>query len=214
MPDGTILIYYLMNNNQGDPLLAQPDNQWKIGVAQSTDNGVSFTHRGVVYTGTTGTADPFPLMIDASGTIRLFMGGPAGSPNVFSVTATDSTGLHFASTLDPGFRLVTVGDPEALKIGSTYYLYSNNRYFTSSDALHFGPFGGSPISGAGNPYPIDAGGGTYLGAYECGNLLVCMASSTDGITWTQTSQVGSGSVPGLVKASNGTLRIYVPSAPQ
>ena len=212
MPDGRLLVYYTMNNQPlGDPGQGQPNNQWKIGVAQSTDNGVSFTHMGVVFTGSSSTIDPFPLIIDASGTIRLFMAGPFGSPNIFSITATDNTGFHFASTLDAGFRAMGHGDPEAIKIGSTYFLYSGGTYFTSSDGLNFGPFGGHPVLGTGGGFnAINGGNGTYLAAFECENLLVCTASSSDGITWTQTSQVGFGSVPGLVRTSDGIYRIYTP----
>ncbi|MEN9509963.1 MAG: hypothetical protein RLZZ621_2526, partial [Gemmatimonadota bacterium] len=44
MPDGKILIYYLMNNVRGtDPATGQPYNTWKMGVAESTDDGESFT---------------------------------------------------------------------------------------------------------------------------------------------------------------------------
>ena len=103
------------------------------------------------------------------------------------------------------------GDPEALKIGSTYFLYAGGGYFTSTDGLNFGPLGGHPLPGAGGDlYAIPGANGTFIAAYTCGNLLICMASSSDGITWTQTSQVGSGSVPGLVRTSDGIYRIYVP----
>lgn len=216
MPDGTILLYYLMSyQNTGDPARSQPNNQWKIGVAQSTDSGRSFTHRGVAYTGNSSTTDPFPLMLDANGTIRLLMS--PGGPSVLSVTATDGTGLHFASTLDPGTRANTGGVPGALKIGSTYYLYVNGvNYFTSSDGLSFS-LGGLTTLSLESPSPIDAGGGTYLMAYICAGgsnvaaHVSCMASSADGRTWTNIGQVGAGSVPGLVKDSRGTLRIYVPN---
>jgi hypothetical protein len=212
MPDGTILVYYLMNYEpfgQGDPASGQPNNQWKIGVAQSTDNGDSFVHKGVAYTGITSTTDPFPLMLDTSGTIRLFFFNPAAR-GITSVTATDSTGLHFASALDPA-RMNNSGTPGALKIGGIFYFYVPSGYLTSSDGLFFS--GGGPTVGLNGSdlSPIDAGGGTYLMSMGCAQLTICMESSTDAIQWTQTSTVGSGSVGGLVKAANGVLRIYAPS---
>ncbi len=216
MPDGSILLYYLMSyQTTGDPAATQPGNLWKIGVAQSTDNGRSFTHRGVAYTGTSSTADPFPLMLDTRGTLRLFFGPQGG---VRSVTATDATGLTFPSTPDPGLRVSTSGAvPGALKIGSTYYLYVNGaNYYTSPDGLTFS-LGGLTTLSLNAPSPIDAGGGTYLMAYVCAGgsdaaaHVTCMASSADGRTWTNIGQVGAGSVPGLVKDSSGTLRIYVPN---
>lgn len=212
MPDGTILLYYAMAADNA--LTDMP----RIGVAQSTDNGVSFTHNTVAYTAPTGSVtDPFPMMLDASGTIRLLF-SPRG-PSVLSVAATDGTGLHFASTLDPGSRANQGGVPGALKIGSTYYLYVNGiDYYTSSDGLNFSIGGSTGLSGD-SPSPIDAGGGTYLMSYTCvvgsnaSTNVSCIASSTDGRTWTDIGQIGAGSVPGLVKDANGVLRIYVVSFP-
>jgi hypothetical protein len=210
MPDGRILMYYLMSYQaSGDPARVQPNNQWKIGVAQSSD-GQSFTHRGVAYTGSSSTTDPFPLLLD-SGLVRLYMS--PGGPSVLSVTSTDNTGLNFSASLDPGMRATMSGVPGALRIGSTYFLYVNGiTYLTSADGLNFSPGGSTGLS-TGSPSPIDAGDGTYLMAYVCSGTTfsdhtTCMGRSTDGRTWTSLGTVGSGSVPGLVKDAGGTLRVY------
>lgn len=221
MPDDTILLYYLMSyQSAGDPAASQPNNQWKMGVAQSTDNGLSFTHKGVAFTFGSSTTDPFPMMLDSVGTIRLLA---SQGTNVPSVTAIDTTGLSFASIADAGFRSTSGGVPGALRIGLTYYLYACGSggiiFSTSADGLNFTP-GGTAIAASGggtlcDPSPIDAGGGTYLMAFKRGtgagpqSDVTYMASSTNGVTWTETGQVGAGSVPGLVKDRNGVLRIYV-----
>jgi hypothetical protein len=220
MPDGSILLYYLMSyQTSGDPATSQPGNLWKMGVAKSTDNGLTFAHQGVAYSFNVSATDPFPMMIDAAGTIRLL--ASQGS-NVPSVTATDTTGLHFAASLDTGLRTTTGGVPGALKIGSTYYIYGCGQtgigYYTSNDGLNFA-FGGTAIAPTVgttcDPSPIDAGGGTYLMAFKRGGSTgpasdsTYMATSSNGKNWTELGLVGAGSVPGLVKDKNGVLRIYV-----
>jgi hypothetical protein len=221
MPDGSILLYYLMSyQTNGDPAASQPNNQWKIGVAKSTDNGLTFAHQGVAYTFGSSTTDPFPLMLDSAGTIRLLV---SQGSNVPSVTASDATGVHFAASLDAGLRTTTGGVPGALKIGGTYYIYGCGAngigYYTSADGLNF-TFGGTAIAPTVgttcDPSPIDAGDGTYLMAFKRGagtgpaSDSTYMASSTNGKSWTELGLVGAGSVPGLVKDHNGVLRIYVP----
>ncbi len=220
MPDGSILLYYLMSyQSNGDPAASQPGNLWKMGVAKSTDNGATFAHQGVAYSFASSTTDPFPMMIDAVGTIRLLA---SQGQNVPSVTATDTTGLHFATSPDPGLRTTTGGVPGALKIGGTYYIYGCGStgigYYTSTDGLSFA-FGGTAIAPTVgttcDPSPIDAGGGTYLMAFKRGAGTgpsadsSYIASSTNGKNWTDLGLVGAGSVPGLVKDRNGVLRIYV-----
>lgn len=225
MPDGSILLYYLMSyQTTGDPATSQPNNEWKLGVAQSTDNGLSFAHRAVVFTFTSGTTDPFPMLLGAGGAIRLLA---SQGRNIPSVTATDASGLRFASTADPGFRATTVGVPGALRVGATYYLYgcgnTGIEYLTSADGLTFSPGGTAIASTSGtttcDPSPIDAGGGGYLMAFKRGTAgstgpqsdVTFIASSADGVGWTEVREVGAGSVPGLVRDATGMLRIYVPS---
>jgi hypothetical protein len=219
MPDGSILLYYLMSyQTSGDPAASQPGNLWKMGVAKSTDNGLTFAHQGVAYTFDRSTTDPFPMVIDTAGTIRLLA---SQGQNVPSVTATDTTGLHFAAAQDQGLRTTTGGVPGALKIGGTYYIYGCGQtgigYYSSTDGLNFA-FGGTAIAPTVgttcDPSPIDAGGGTYLMAFKRGGSTgpasdsTYMATSTDGKTWTELGLVGAGSVPGLVKDKNGVLHIY------
>ena len=218
MPDGSILLYYLMSyQTSGDPAASQPNNQWKMGVARSTDNGVSFTHQGVAFTFNSSTTDPFPMLLN-NGMIRLL--ASQGS-NVPSVTATDTTGLHFSSVADAGFRTTNGGIPGALTIGGSYYLYGCGAggivYSTSTNGLDFAAAGTAiPAGGGGtlcDPSPIDAGG-SYLMAFKRGagtgpsSDSTYIASSPDGRTWTDLGLVGTGSVPGLVKDRNGILRIY------
>ena len=221
MSDGSVLLYYLMNyQSSGDPAAAQPNNQWKIGVASSTDNGVSFTHRGVVATFTQSSTDPFPLKL-TNGQIRLLV---SQGQTVVSVTASDTTGLVFSGTQDAGSRSVSGGIPGALRIGATYYLYTcgtSIRVSTGTDGLTFSGSVSAVTASSGivcDPSPIDAGGGTYLMAYKkrpAGATSpsadsTYLASSTNGSTWSPSGVVGLGSVPGLVKDRNGVLRIYVP----
>jgi hypothetical protein len=218
MPDGSILLYYLMSyQTTGDPAASQPNNQWKMGVARSTDNGNTFAHQGVAFTFGSSTTDPFPMLLD-NGLIRLLA---SQGTNVPSVTATDTTGLHFSGTADAGLRSSSGGIPGALKIGATYYLYGCGPagivYSTSIDGLNFSLAGTAiPASGGGtlcDPSPIDAGG-TYLMAFKRGagsgpsTDSTYIASSSDGRIWTDLGLVGTGSVPGLVKDRNGILRIY------
>ena len=209
MPNGTLLLYYVMAYD--DALTNVPS----IGVAQSTD-GVTFTHKAVAWNGS-NLSDPFPMLLDASGTIRLLWSQK--DPMVYSTTATDTTGLSFSSTADSGRRATNGGVTGVVKIGSTYYMYVTSsgqkmNYLTSSDGLNFAPAGTLSLSGE-SPSPINAGGGTYLMTYTCGGYsdattqVSCIASSTNGITWTQVAQIGPGGVPGLVKDASGTLRVYV-----
>ncbi len=219
MSDGSILLYYLMSYTQGgDPAAAQPNNQWKMGVAKSTDNGVTFAHQAVAYTFGSSTTDPFPLLLD-SGLIRLLASQGSRVP---SVTATSTTGVTFAASQDPGFRVTSGGVPGALKVGGTFYIYGCGSggilYFSSSDGLSFSSGGTSVgLTSTGticDPSPIDNGGGTYLMAFKKGTGggpstdSTYMATSTDGKRWTELGLVGQGSVPGLVKDRTGTLRIY------
>jgi hypothetical protein len=219
LSDGTILLYYLMSYiTSGDPAASQPGNLWKIGVASSSDNGLTFAHRGVAYTFTSSTTDPFPMVLP-NGTIRLLA---SQGTNVVSVTATDTTGLHFSSTLDAGTRVSTGGVPGALLVGTKNYIYGCGAgilWSQSSDGLAF-TAGGTAISGSGiicDPSPIDNGGGSYLmafkrrptGATGPSSDTTYMASSSNGQSWTQIATVGVGSVPGLVKDKNGVYRIYV-----
>jgi hypothetical protein len=211
MPDGSMLMYYSMANDEH--LTDVPS----IGVAHSTD-GVNFVHRATVLT-PGNVSDPFPLRIDALGTIRLFFSQK--NPTVRSATSTDASGISF--TADAGTRTTTGGVPGALKIGSTYFLYVHGgsdgiiSYLTSPDGVTFTVGASTGLQG-GSASPIDAGGGSYLMAYICAgngpNTRVethesCVASSTDGRTWTETSHIGQGSVPGLVKDMNGVFRVYV-----
>lgn len=222
MPDGSILLYYLMSYmTGGDPAASQPNNQWKMGVAKSSDNGLTFAHQGVAFTFGSSTTDPFPLMLE-SGLIRMLVSQGASVP---SVTARDTTGLTFATAQDSGFRVTTGGVPGALKIGSTYYIYGCGsggiQYFTSSDGMSFSSGTSTGLTSSGtlcDPSPIDAGGGTYLMAFKRGTTggpstdFTYIASSTNGRTWTDLGLIGQGSVPGLVKDRTGTLRIYVPGS--
>lgn len=205
---GDILLYYAMAND--DHLTSVPS----IGVAQSSD-GMTFTHRAVAHA-PGNVSDPFPLRIDDAGTIRLFFSQK--SPTVLSATSPDG----FSFRAEEGVRSTIGGVPGALRIGSTYYLYVNGSggtitYLTSQDGLNFVEGGTTGLAGQ-SPSPIDTGG-VYVMSYTCvggANAAThesCVASSTDGVTWTQTSRIGRGSVPGLVRDRNGLLRAYVVSFP-
>jgi hypothetical protein len=226
MSDNSILLYYLMSyNTSGDPAASQPNNEWKFGVAKSNDNGATFVHQNTVYTYTSSATDPFPLKL-ASGNIRLLSSHGA---NVKSLTASDSTGLTFPTSLDSGSRATTGGVPGALKIGATYYLYVCSggaiNYLTSADGLTFSA-GGTAIATSGgdfycDPSPIDNGGGNYLMAYKKlpsggsspNDDEIYIASSTNGTSWTTIMKVGSGSVPGLVKTATGVYMIFASGPP-
>jgi len=226
MPDNSILMYYLMSYvTNGDPAASQPNNEWKFGVAKSTDDGVTFVHQRTVFTYTSSATDPFPLRL-ASGSIRLLS---SHGSSVKSVTTSDQNGLVFPGSLDVGTRATTGGVPGALRVGNTYFLYvcsgGSINYLTSSDGLNFAP-GGTAIAASGgdllcDPSPIDDGGGRYLMAYKrlpagarspVGDE-VYIATSTDGRTWTSLTRLGTGSVPGLVKTANGVYRIFAISFP-
>ena len=207
MPDGSVLMYYLMNYSSSDPASSQPGNQWKFGVARATSNS-TFTHLGVALTQTSSAVDPFPLMLP-SGLIRLFFWRAA--PGIISATSSDTTGLTF-SALDAGTRSNGAGEPGVVKIGATYFMYAGGANFSSADAT---TFGNGQMTGIQSGHPIDAGGGTYLMAYVCelgsqspSTNVTCIASSTNGTSWTQVARLGAGSVPGLVKDASGTLRVY------
>jgi hypothetical protein len=213
MADGTIFLYYSMAND--DHLVDVPS----IGVAQSAD-GLNFSHRAVAHA-PGNVSDPFPLLIDG-GYIRLFFS--QRNPRVMSATSTSPAGLAF--TADEGARSTIGGVPGALRVGSTYFLYVKRdgepmSYMTSTDGLTFAPGGPTGLAG-GSPSPIDAGDGTYLMSYTCSaqdsstdarTHESCLASSLDGRTWTETTKLGPGSVPGLVRDGNGLLRVYVVGFP-
>lgn len=226
MPDNSILMYYLMSYvTNGDPAASQPNNQWKFGVAKSTDHGATFTHQKVVYTYTSSATDPFPLMLP-SGNIRLLS---SHGTTVKSVTALDATGLEFPATLDAGNRAGSGGVPGALRVGSTYFLYvcsgGSIGYLTSTDGLTFSGGGTAIAATSGemlcDPSPIDDGGGRYVMAYKRvppggrspSDDEVYIATSTNGITWTSALRVGTGSVPGLVKTATGVYRIFASGGP-
>lgn len=225
MPDGSILLYYLMSYvANADPAASQPNNQWKMGVAQSLDNGVNFAHKGVAYTFGSSTTDPFPMLLP-NGRIRLLF---SQGSTVLSITANDNTGLSFPATLDSGSRSTTGGIPGALLIGAQNFLYTCNNginYATSSDGLNFTTRGLALARPTGSdvicdPSPIDAGGGNYLMAYKIhptggasgpAGDRTWLASSTNGTSWTSIGQIATGGVPGLVRDSNGILRVYIPN---
>lgn len=207
MPDGSVLLYYLMNYSKSDPATSQPGNQWKFGVARALSNA-TFTHLGVAFTQSSSAVDPFPLMLP-NGLIRLFFW--RASPGIISTTATDTTGLTFGA-LESGTRSDGSGEPGVVKIAGTYFMYSGGQYFTSADAF---TFGAAQPTGIQSGHPIDAGGGTFLMAYVCEQgsrppttNITCIASSTNGRNWTQVARLGPGGVPGLVKDASGTLRVY------
>ena len=206
MPDGSVLLYYLMDyTTSGDPATSQPGSVYKFGVARSTST-TTFTHQGVAYTQNSSMADPFPMML-ANGTIRLLFWAPASPGSMFSVTATDTTGLRFG-TIDAGSRAPTSGAPGALVIGSTYYIYAGGNYYTSSDGLNFTLGGGSGVV----DHAIAAGDGTYVSAYIYAAALplsqrTCISTSPDGKSWTKVAEVGAGGVPGIVKFG-GAYHVY------
>ena len=226
MPDGRILLYYLMNNTRsGDPATSQPNNQWKMGVAESTNHGESFVQRGTAFTASSSITDPFPMVL-ADGRIRmLYAQTVASNPSVFSATSADATGLTFPYTSDAGTRSSGASIPGALRIGSTYYLYACGEgitYATSTDGLTFGTRSVAiPPSSAGiicDPSPITVGANSYAMAFKTRPMGVpdprsdttYIATSTNGTTWTrQPTAVGPGSVPGMVRDQNGIYRIYV-----
>jgi hypothetical protein len=225
MSDGSILLYYLVATISGtDPAASQLNNQWKMGVAKSTDGGLTFQHQGIASTDTSSATDPFPMVL-TNGTIRLLI---SQGNTVKSVTATDSTGLNFAASADAGTRSTVGGVPGALRIGNLHYQYvcgNGIQYLTSTDGMNF-TLGGVAIAGGGlitcDPSPIDQGVGVsprYLMAFKrraAGGTgptadTSYMASSPDGITWSVMGTIGSGGVPGLVRDSAGTYRVYVPA---
>ena len=227
MPDGTILLYYLMNYfREGDPAAAQPNNQWKMGVAVSTDDGLSFTHRGAALTTNVAITDPFPMVL-TDGRIRMLYAQTTGSTSyVYSVTSADATGLTFPYTADAGARSTGASIPGALRIGSTFYLYTCEAgimWASSTDGLTFGPrstaIAGSPTTGIlCDPSPIQVAANSYAMAYKTRPPGVqnprsdstYIATSTNGTTWTRLpTVVGTGSVPGLVRDRNGVFRVYV-----
>ncbi len=225
LPDGRILLYYLMNYaGRGDPAAGQPNNQWKMGVAESTDDGESFVERGTAFVSPTSITDPFPMVL-ADGRIRMLYAQTInGTPSVLSATSSDATGLTFPYTPDAGVRSAGASIPGALRIGSTYYLYACGEgitYATSSDGLAFGARSVAIPPSAGitcDPSPVSAGPASHVMAYKTRPMGVqdprsdttYIATSTNGTSWTRlATPVGAGSVPGLVRDRNGLYRIYV-----
>jgi len=225
MPDGRILLYYLMNYQRGgDPGASQPGNQWKMGVAESTDHGESFTERGTAFTSPVAITDPFPMVL-ADGRIRmLYAQTVAGSSQVFSATSADSTGLTFPYAADPGTRSVGASIPGALRIGGTYFLYAcaeGITYATSTDGLTFGARAVALPPSSGiicDPSPISLSPTSHVMAFKTRTPgatnpsadSTYLATSTNGTTWNRLpAPVGPGSVPGLVRDRNGLYRIYV-----
>ncbi|MBU6366168.1 MAG: Ig-like domain-containing protein [Gemmatimonadetes bacterium] len=225
MPDGRILLYYLMNYQRGgDPASNQPGNQWKMGVAESTDHGESFTERGTAFTSPVAITDPFPMVL-ADGRIRmLYAQTVAGTSQVLSATSADSTGLTLPYAADPGTRSIGASIPGALRIGATYYLYTcaeGISYATSTDGLTFGARAVAISSYSGitcDPSPISTGPSSHVMAFKTRPMgsndprsdSTYLATSTNGTSWTRLpTPVGPGSVPGLVRDRNGLYRIYV-----
>jgi len=213
LANGQILLYYTVATSTS----ATPS----IAVAQSSD-GFSFTKRGLVYTagsdGFANVSDAFPLILP-NGTVRVFF-SPFG-PETYSITSLDSTGITFPASLDAGLRSASGGVPGALHIASSYYLYVNSngatccttQYLTSPDGITFTAAGNLSLADSDAFSPLATSGGQYLSVYQCAGsgptgAVTCLASSNDGIHWTQVSQVGPGSVPALVITSTGQLLVY------
>jgi hypothetical protein len=225
LPDGRILLYYLMNySGRGDPAAGQPNNQWKMGVAESTDDGESFVERGTAFVSPTSITDPFPMVL-ADGRIRMLYAQTLnGTPSVLSATSSDATGLTFPYAPDAGVRSAGASIPGALRIGSTYFLYACGEgitYATSSDGLAFGARSVAIPPSAGitcDPSPVSAGPTSHVMAFKTRPMgaqdpradTTYLATSTNGTSWTRlATPVGVGSVPGLVRDRNGLYRIYV-----
>jgi hypothetical protein len=225
MPDGRILIYYLMNYQRGgDPSTSQPASQWKMGVAESTDDGESFVERGTALTSPVAITDPFPLVL-ADGRIRMLYAQTVGTTSyVYSATSSDATGLTFPYAADAGARSTGASIPGALRIGATHFLYAcaeGITYATSTDGLTFGPRAVAipPVAGIiCDPSPISTSPTSHVMAYKIRppgvqnprSDTTYLATSTNGTTWTRLpTAVGPGSVPGLVRDRNGIYRIYV-----
>ena len=223
--NGDVLLYSLgSNQTRGDPARSQPDNTWRILVARSKDGGKSFVEEGVAYQENSGITDPFALRLK-DGRIRLYI---SKGNRVLSATSQDG----FVFKKDPGFRSDRKGGvPGAIMVeNSLVYLFvcqrQGIRRLRSSNGLDFQDDGMAIKAPSGrtvcDPHPVRNPAGGYIMAYKEKDPavkdprfdVIRLADSVDGRTWTPRSgTVGTGSVPGLLIAKDGTWRIYATGRP-
>ena len=225
MPQGDILLYSLgSNQTRDDPARSQPDNTWRILVAKSKDGGKTFVEKGVAYQENKSMTDPFALRLK-DGLIRIYI---SRGNRVLSATSRD--GIVFER--DPGFRSDRKGGvPGAVIVNDgTVYLFvcerQGIRRLRSSDGMDFRDDGMAIKAPSGravcDPHPMHNPKGGYVMAYKEKDPAVKdprfdeirLADSVDGRSWTpRREKVGTGSVPGLVIAKDGTWRIYATGRP-
>lgn len=171
----------------------------------SKDSGKTWTLGSMQLSGAgSGIADPEVTMAD-NGQLRLyylvFPGPPAaGQPPASTDTvdsALSSDGIHFTKESGDRFEYAQITDPDVIKIGSSWFMYSakgqTELYATASTANGSFSYKGVIRTTGAVSKTIAASNGQYRQFY-CGQGGIASQTSNDGITWgdTVTSLSGSG----------------------
>ncbi len=218
--DGAIFVYFVDVSTDGV--------KEQLGMIKSADQGKTWTAPAtltITGLGDKATADPAPLLLD-DGRIRLFYydinevrlnasaSGSEPTNKIYSAISND--GVNFTQESGVRFERQGIFDPDAVKVGDTWYLYvgdiNGNKVIvaTSTDGLTFTERG-TAFQGGAVPDVWYENGTWYL--YTAG---IDIATSTDGLTFTSAGKRfvdrDQGDVtadPSVVKLANGTyLMLY------
>lgn len=184
LPSGQLAVYAVdgAQRSKSGVLIAVSDDggqSWQTGSMQ-----LSREHFG-------GVADPQVVMAD-DGRLRLFYivfaapaapgQPPKGINKVQSAVSND--GINFTEEQGVRFEYDSITDPDVIKIGSTWFMYSaqgpKQIYATSPDGLSFSYQGVARERGSVSK-TVAAGGGKYRQFY-CVNGI-SSSTTNDGINW-------------------------------
>ncbi|MGQ9651183.1 MAG: hypothetical protein ACUVXJ_13820 [Phycisphaerae bacterium] len=212
--DGKIVLYFLDLNT-----LAGPPTGSKIIYRADSEDGLDFTEPTIAFsTNQAQITDPCVIRTP-EGQYRMYI-----STGASTISAISDDGRSF--TQEQGIRSTDGGVPGALILpddGVRLFVCGNGIIsLTSENGLDFTQDPDTRLSSVDgsilcDPHPIPLSTGSYLmtfksrppGAMGPQSDLTYLATSDDAMTWIPgTSPVITGSVPGIVERTDGTLMIY------
>ncbi|MDO8591933.1 MAG: exo-alpha-sialidase [bacterium] len=189
LPSGQLVFYAVDGGGRSKSgvLIGVSDDNgktWKTGSAQFTSS----------QDGQAG-ADPEAVMSD-NGQLRLYYvvfpskptpGQPPGTDTVNKVySATSTDGIHFTQEQGVRFEYAQITDPDVIKIGSTWFMYSaqgqTQLYATSTDAGGSFSYKGVVRATGAVSKTVSLSDGSYRQFY-CGKGGIVSETSKDGINW-------------------------------
>lgn len=212
--DGKIILYFLDLNT-----LTSPPTTPKMIYRAESEDGLDFTAPTVAFSTTEAQITDPCVILTPQGQYRMYI-----STGASTISAISDDGDSFIE--EEGVRSTVGGVPGALLLPDNsvrlFVCGDGVISLTSEDGIDFTQDTGTRLSSIDgsvlcDPHPIALSSGGYLMTYksrpagEMGpqNDLTYLATSDDAIEWTPgTSPVVTGSVPGIVERSDGTLLIY------